>query len=84
LLRCLFGNPWRPAFLDPAVLAWNGGAARRLAEAIYQGRRFEDLPVLADLLEEAGLTDGALLGHLRGPRSHALGCHALDAVLRKS
>jgi hypothetical protein len=54
-----------------------------LAEVIYDGRRFEDLPVLADLLEEAGLTDAALLGHLRGPGPHALGCHALDAVLGK-
>jgi hypothetical protein len=63
------------------VLTWNGGAARRLAEAIYEGRRFEDLPVLADLLEEAGVTDAALLGHLRGPGPHTRGCHVLDAPL---
>ena len=37
----------------------------------------------ADLLEEAGATDAALLAHLRGPGPHALGCHALDAVLGK-
>jgi hypothetical protein len=47
-------------------------------------RRFEDLPVLADLLEEAGCTDAALLGHLRGPGPHVLGCHALDAVLGRT
>ena len=58
-------------------------AVRRLAGAIYDGRRFEDLPVLADLLEEAGLTDAGLLGHLRGPGPHGLGGHALDAVLGK-
>jgi hypothetical protein len=84
LVRCVFGNPWRPASLDPAVLAYNGGAGRRLAEAIYVGRRFEDLPVLADMLEEAGCTNAGLLGHLRGPGPHALGCWALDAVLGKS
>jgi hypothetical protein len=39
---------------------------------------------LADLLEEAGLTDAELLGHLRGPGPHALGCWALDAVAGKS
>jgi hypothetical protein len=84
-LRDLVGNPFRPLPpLDPAVLAHNGGAARRLAESIYTARRFEDLPILADLLEEAGLTDAALLGHLRGPGPHALGCHALDAELGKS
>jgi hypothetical protein len=85
LLRCIFGDPFHlPAPVAPAVLAWHGAAARRLAEAIYEARRFENLPVLADLLEEAGLTDAALLGHLRGPGPHVLGCHALDAVLGKS
>jgi hypothetical protein len=85
LLREVFGNPFRPlAPIASAVLVYNGRAARRLAESIYTARRFEDLPVLADLLEEAGLTDAGLLGHLRGPGPHALGCHALDAVLGKS
>jgi hypothetical protein len=84
LLRDIFGNPFRPpALLGPAVLAYNGGDARRLAESIYTSRRFEDLPVLADLLEEAGLTDAELLGHLRGPGPHVLGCHALDAAAGK-
>jgi hypothetical protein len=68
----------------PAVLGWHDGTARRLAESIYQSRRFEDLPVLADLLEEAGLTDTELLGHLRLPGPHCLGCWALDTVLGKS
>ena len=85
LLHCIFGNLFRPpAPLDPAALAWHGGAARRLAEVIYEGRRFADLPVLADLLEEVGLTDAALLGHLRGPGPHVLGCWALDTLLGKS
>jgi hypothetical protein len=84
-LRCIFGNPFGPPpALVGEILAYQGGAARRLAESIYAGRRFADLPVLADLLEEAGLTDAALLGHLRGPGPHVLGCHALDAVLGKS
>jgi hypothetical protein len=83
LLREVF-NPFRQSALAPAVLAYNGHAARRLAEVIYDSRRFEDLPVLADLLEEAGCTDAALLGHLRGPGPHVLGCHALDAALGKS
>jgi hypothetical protein len=85
LLRCIFGNPFcPPAPLTLVVRAYNSSAVRRLAEAIYEGRRFEDLPVLADLLEEAGLTDAALFGHLRGPGPHVLGCFALDAVLERS
>jgi hypothetical protein len=85
LLREVFGNPFRPLpIFGPTVLAYHGGAARQLAESIYESRAFQDLPVLADLLEEAGLTDAGLLGHLRGPGPHVLGCHALDAVLNKS
>jgi hypothetical protein len=82
LLRCLFGNPFRRSpRIAPAVLAWEGGAARRLAEAIYAARRFEDLPVLADLLEEAGCAESDLLGHLRGPGPHVRGCWALGLLL---
>jgi hypothetical protein len=93
LLHRLFGNPVQPdpvraslaaPAIDSTVLAYHGGAARRLAEVIYDARRSGNLPVLADLLEEAGLTDAALLGHLRGPGPHTLGCHALDAVLGRS
>jgi hypothetical protein len=85
LMRCIAGNPFQPLpALAPAVLAHNGGAARRMAEAIYDGRRFGDLAVLADLLEEAGCTDAALLGHLRGPGPHVLGCWVLDAVLGRT
>jgi hypothetical protein len=84
LLRCLFGNPFRPApAADPAWLAWNDRTVPKLAEAIYEDRRFEDLPVLADALLDAGCTDAELLGHLRGPGPHARGCWALDLLLGK-
>jgi hypothetical protein len=83
LLRDIFGNPFRPAAVDPAWLAWGGGTPRKLAGAIYDKRRFKDLPNLADALEEAGCTDAAILGHLRGPGPHVRGCFALDLVLAK-
>ncbi|HJT75729.1 MAG TPA: hypothetical protein VJ739_00860 [Gemmataceae bacterium] len=83
LLREIFGNPFRPPAADPAWLSWNDGTVRRLAEAIYAERRFADLPILADALEEAGCADAALLDHLRGPGPHVLGCWALDALLQK-
>lgn len=81
LLRDLLGNPFGPPrALEPSVRAWSAGAVGRLAEALYRGRHFADLPVLADLLEEAGCCDAALLAHLRGPGPHVLGCWALDAL----
>jgi hypothetical protein len=81
LLRDLFGNPFRPPTLDPDWLAWNGGLVPRLAAAIAEEGRFEDLPILADALEEAGCADAELLGHLRGPGPHVRGCWALDLLL---
>jgi hypothetical protein len=83
LLRDLF-HPSHPLAAAPCLPAGPGDRVYRLAGVVYTARRFEDLPVLADMLEEAGLTDAELLGHLRGPGPHVLGCHALDAVLGKA
>jgi hypothetical protein len=83
VLRDIFA-PFRPLpALDPAWLDWGGGTVRHLAEAIYEQRRFEDTPVLADALEEAGCTDSEILGHLRSPGPHARGCRVVDLLLGK-
>jgi hypothetical protein len=83
-IRDLFGNPFRPAAFDPIWLARNGGVVRRMAEAIYAERRFGDLPVLADALEEAGCADAAALNHCRQPGEHVRGCWVLDLLLGKA
>ena len=85
LVRCIFANPFRPLpDIDPAWLARNGGAVRKLAASIHAERRFGDLPVLADALEEAGCTDQDILRHCRGGGEHALGCWVLNLLLGKS
>jgi hypothetical protein len=92
LLRCIFGNPFRPApSLEPTWLTWQGGTVPKLARASYDERRLPEgtldpmhLAILADALEDAGCTDAELLGHLRGPGPHMRGCWALDLVLSKS
>jgi hypothetical protein len=81
LLRDVFGNPFRKVEVAPSWLAWNEGAVRKLAQAIYNDRRFGDLPVLADALEEAGCTDADVLGHCRVGGEHVLGCWVLDGLL---
>jgi hypothetical protein len=48
---------------------------------IYAERRFGDLPILADALEEAGCTDPNILGHLRGPTVHTRDCFTVDLLL---
>jgi hypothetical protein len=81
LLRCLFGDPFRPVSIPESVRAWNGGTVVRLARAIYAGGRFGDMAVLADALQEAGCTDRDVLAHCRTGEEHALGCWVVDALL---
>ena len=91
LLRDIFGNPFHPVTLSPAVLAWNDAAVVHLAQAGYDERRLPSgtldngrLAVLADAFEEAGCTDADILGHLRAFGPHVRGCWAVDIVLGKS
>jgi hypothetical protein len=81
LLRDLIGDPFRPApAVDPSWLAWNDGTVAKLAAAIYEERRFADLPILADALEDAGCSDAAILAHCRGPGEHVRGCWVVDLL----
>jgi hypothetical protein len=92
LLRDIFGNPFQPApTIGRAQLAWNGQVVVRLAQSAYDDRHLPGgtldparLAILADALEEAGVTDTLLLEHLRGPSVHVRGCFVLDVILGKS
>jgi hypothetical protein len=82
ILRDIVGDPFAPApTVAPTVLTWNAGMVPELAKSIYEKGIFQDLPVLADALEEAGSTDIAMLEHFRGRGPHARGCAWLDAML---
>jgi hypothetical protein len=77
LLRCLFGNPFRPLLrrsLPPHVLG--------LAQSIYAAfpAVSPDHAILADALEELGETEAAM--HCR-QGFHARGCHVIDWCLDK-
>jgi hypothetical protein len=87
LLREVF-NPFSPVAVEPDWLAWHGGAAVKLAAAVYEERELPSghldavrLAILADMLEEAGCSAPRLLGHLRSPGPHVRGCWAVDAVV---
>jgi hypothetical protein len=82
-IREVFCNPVRTLTVDPAWLTWGDGIVVRLARAAYDERRFDDLPILADALEDAGCADAELLGHLRGPGPHVRGCWAVTLLLGK-
>jgi hypothetical protein len=79
LLRAIVEPPDRPA-INPAWLAWNDRCVVALAREIRKERRFADLPVLADALEDAGCDDPALLCcRVRAARLRM--CWVVDRIL---
>lgn len=81
LLRCIFGNPFRPPTSPPPVaLTRNNSPVFKLAQAIYNERAFDRLPILADALEDAGCQDADILGHCRHPGPHVRGCWVVDTL----
>ena len=83
LLRDIFGNPFRPATIDPAWLACNNGTVVNLAKTIYEDRRWELMPILGDALEDALCDNADILEHCRGPGPHVRGCWVVDLILGK-
>lgn len=81
-IRDVLGNPYRPLTVKPAWLDANGGLARTIARGIDAEGRFDEVPVLADALEDAGCDDERLLAHARQP-GHYRGCWLIDAILGK-
>jgi hypothetical protein len=84
LLLDIFANPFRPVRLDPTWLTWHDGTVQKVAQAIYDERAFDRLPILADALEEAGCTNADILNHCRQPGDHVRGCWVVDMILGKS
>jgi hypothetical protein len=84
LIRDVFFPSLHPVRFRTAWREWQGGAAGKIAREIYDRRRFEELPVLADALEDAGCDERALLDHCRSRGPHVRGCWALDLVLGRA
>lgn len=56
-----------------AVLTWNDGAVAKAAKRILgPPMLYQDLPLLADMLEEAGYTNPAVLASLRSRRTDSM------------
>jgi len=80
MLYCIFGNPFRPVTIHPA---WQNSKIVALAQAIYNDRAFDRLPILADALEEAGCDNADILNHCRQTGKHVRGCWVVDLLLGK-
>jgi hypothetical protein len=83
LFRDVIGNPFRPVVLDPSWLHWKDRGVQRLARAIYEERRFHELPALGDALAQAECTNTDVLAHCREPGEHVRGCWVVDLLLGK-
>jgi hypothetical protein len=91
LIREVFGNPFRPAEVQPVWLSWCDSIIVKLAADIYDERSLPAgildglrLQILADALEEAGCNDETLLAHCRKPGEHVRGCWVVDLLLGKA
>jgi hypothetical protein len=78
LLRCTI-NPFFPAL---ANFSWQTTNAVTLAQTMYDSRDFTAMPLLADLLEEAGCP-AEVSAHCRGEGPHVRGCWVIDLLLGK-
>jgi hypothetical protein len=80
-LQDIFGNHFRPATISPA---WQNTNTVALAQAIYDERAFDRMPILRDALEDAGCDNADILNHCRQPAEHVRGCWVVDLLLGKS
>jgi hypothetical protein len=81
LIRCIFGNPFRPVTLAPE---WLTSTVVALARQMYESRDFGAMPILADALQDAGCDSEDILDHCRGDGPHVRGCWVVDLVLGKT
>ncbi|HUR54721.1 MAG TPA: hypothetical protein VMZ71_11360 [Gemmataceae bacterium] len=80
ILRCVAGNPFVKTKFKPV---WRTSDVLALARAADGEHAFDNFPILADALQDAGCGDEMLLNHLRNDTLHVRGCRALDRILGK-
>lgn len=66
--------------IEPSWLVWNDRTVAKMAAVIAAEKRWADLPILADALEEAGCTNAEMLNHCREARAHGSGCWVINVV----
>ncbi|MCE9530059.1 MAG: hypothetical protein K8T89_02810 [Planctomycetes bacterium] len=73
--------PFRLVTLDPH---WITLTVTDIAQAIYNDRAFDRMPILADALMDAGCDNDEIIHHCRGPGPHVRGCWVVDLLLGKA
>jgi hypothetical protein len=81
LLRDIFRLGLQSTTAIPS--AWKTETASRIAREMYMSREFGAMPILADVLRDAGCDNGDMLNHCLGHGPHVRGCWVVDLVLGK-
>ena len=63
--------------------SWISSTVHALATFIYDERKFQLMPILADALQDAGCEEQVILSHCRGDGPHVRGCWVIDLILGK-
>ena len=80
--RDIVGDPFRPVTFSPQ---WRTSTAVAIARGMYESRDFSAMPILADVLQDAGCEADAILTHCRDrDQVHVRGCWVVDLVLGKA
>ena len=78
-VRDVFGNPFRPVEF---ASAWRTSDAVLLARGIHNENAFDQMPILADALQDAGCDNEDVLGHCRDTKQkHVRGCWVIAQLL---
>ena len=77
----LFREIVGPARVNPRWPQWRTDTVRLVARAIHRSQAFEQLPILADALQDADCDDESVLNHYREVTGHARGCWVLDLAM---
>ncbi|MGF1582715.1 MAG: hypothetical protein ACFCD0_25605 [Gemmataceae bacterium] len=88
IIRDVFGNPFSPTQeikneRREEVEHWlnrNDGTARKLVAAMEDEHHYDQIPILADALEEAGCEDADVLAHCRNGKIHVRGCWVMQLL----
>ncbi len=78
LLYDLFGNPFRSTVVERT---WVNSSVLDTARCICGERAFDQMPLLAAALEDAGCHCSSILDHCRSLDSHVCGCWVVDLLL---
>jgi hypothetical protein len=77
-----------PGPVPASTFSWGDCKGRSAQEQAicgkdFQNLRFEDRPILADALEDAGCDNAHILNHCRHPGEHLRGCWLVDLLLAR-